>query len=267
MELKPKWSKLDGMVLWLFINKKLNHWKSTKATAEVIYSLAHYLKKTGTLGIREETKVTIGPIEKTFVFEPDEFTGKKNQVVVPGPEIDAKKHSSITLEKKTKGFQLASATWHFSTEKMPAEARGDFLKVNRSFYKREKSGREVTLKPLKDGAKLEVGDELEIQISIKSKHALEYVHLRDPRGAGFEPTSVRSRHKYDLGIRWFEEIRDSGTNFFFETLPVGEYTFKYRVRCAVAGTFKVAPALIQPMYAPEFVAYSAGNELTIVPAQ
>ena len=267
MELKPKWAKLDGMVLWLFINKKLNHWKSTKATAEVVYSLAHYLKATGQLGIREETEVTVGDIKQTFVFEPDEFTGKKNQIVVPGPKIDAEKHSAITFDKKTKGFQLASATWHFSTERMPAEARGDFLKVNRSFYRRVKTGREVTLEPLKDGAKLAVGDELEVQLSIRSKHALEYVHLRDPRGAGFEPTSVRSQHKWDLGIGWYEEIRDSGTNFFFESLPVGEYTFKYRVRCATAGTFKVAPALIQPMYAPEFVAYSAGNELSIEPAK
>ena len=86
---------------------------------------------------------------------------------------------------------------------------------------------------------------------------------RDPRGAGFEPTSFTSRHKWDLGISWYEEIRDSGTNFFFERLPVGEYTFKYRIRAAVAGKFKVAPAMVQPMYAPEFVAYSSGAVLDI----
>ena len=44
---------------------------------------------------------------------------------------------------------------------------------------------------------------------------MEYVHLRDPRGAGFEPESAQSRHRWDLGIYWYEEIRDSGTNFFF----------------------------------------------------
>ena len=37
------------------------------------------------------------------------------------------------------------------------------------------------------------------------------------------------------------------------------------VRAAVAGTFRVAPALIQPLYAPELVAYSAGSVLTIAP--
>jgi uncharacterized protein YfaS (alpha-2-macroglobulin family) len=93
---------------------------------------------------------------------------------------------------------------------------------------------------------------------------MEYVHLRDPRGAGFEPTSNVSRHRWDLGIYWYEEIRDSGTNFFFERLPQGQYTFKYRVRAAIAGTFKLAPAIIQPLYAPELVAYSAGRVVEVV---
>lgn len=263
MEIEPKWSKMDGLVLWLFINKKLNHWKSTRATAEVIYSLAHYLKKTGTLGIREETEVLIGERKTDFVFEPDEFSGKKNQIVVKGPDIKPKQDSTITIHNKTKGFQLASATWHFSTEKMPAEAHGDFLKVTRTFYKREKAGREATLTPLAEGTPINVGDEVEVHLSLRSKHALEYVHLRDPRGAGFEPVSLRSQHKYDLGVRWFEEVRDSATNFFFEALPKGEYTFKYRLRAATAGTFKVGPATIQPMYAPEFTAYSAGHVLGV----
>jgi uncharacterized protein YfaS (alpha-2-macroglobulin family) len=92
---------------------------------------------------------------------------------------------------------------------------------------------------------------------------MEYVHLRDPRAAGFEPSSNLSRHKWDWGMSWYEEIRDSGTNFFFERLPQGEYTFKYRIRAATTGVFKIAPATVQPMYAPEFSAYSSGASITI----
>jgi uncharacterized protein YfaS (alpha-2-macroglobulin family) len=58
-------------------------------------------------------------------------------------------------------------------------------------------------------------------------------------------------------------VRDSGANFFFEHLPVGQYTFKYRVRATTAGTFRVGPATLQSMYAPEFSAYSAGHVLKI----
>ena len=65
------------------------------------------------------------------------------------------------------------------------------------------------------------------------------------------------------GSRTVSETRDSGSNFFFEHLPVGEYTFKYRLRANLAGTFRVGPATVQSVYAPEFNAYSAGNVVTI----
>jgi hypothetical protein len=263
MELIPDDPKLDGLVEWLFLNKKMNHWKSTRATAEVIYSLAHYLKETGQLGIREDATVTVGNQKTSFVFEPDKYTGKKNQIVIAGDRIDPRTTSTITIEKTSRGHMFASATWHFSTETLPEEERGDYLKLSRSYFKRVHDGKEYTLQPLKESASLQPGDEVEVHLSLESKHPMEYVHLRDPRGAGFEPSSNLSKYKWDLGISWYEEIRDSGTNFFFERLPQGEYTFKYRIRAATAGTFKVAPATVQPMYAPEFTAYSAGAQLQI----
>jgi len=35
------------------------------------------------------------------------------------------------------------------------------------------------------------------------------------------------------------------------------------LRVAMAGRFKVAPAVLQSMYAPEFTAYSSGVELRV----
>jgi uncharacterized protein YfaS (alpha-2-macroglobulin family) len=52
-------------------------------------------------------------------------------------------------------------------------------------------------------------------------------------------------------------------NFFFESLPAGEYTLKHRVRANMAGTFKAGPATLQSMYAPEHTAYSAGKEIRV----
>jgi uncharacterized protein YfaS (alpha-2-macroglobulin family) len=262
-ELEPQDVRRHGLVQWILLDKKLNHWKSTRATAEVVYSLVHYLKQEGALGIREDAKVVIGPQTVSFTFEPDVYTGKKNQVVVPGDKVDPKTMSTIVVEKESKGTVFASATWSFATEKLPAEERGDFFSVSRRYFRRETKGRETTLVPLAEGAQIAVGDELQVQLSLRSKHAAEYVHLRDPRGAGFEPENPVSKYRWDLGIGFYEEFRDSGTNFFFEQLPVGEYTFKYRVRAATAGIFRVGPATVQSMYAPEFHAYSAGNELRV----
>ncbi|MFN8790485.1 MAG: alpha-2-macroglobulin family protein [Bdellovibrionales bacterium] len=262
-ELRPEDPKLSGLVQWIFLNKKLNHWKSTKATSEVIYSLAHYLGKTQALGGKEEIRVQIGDQEKkSFTFQPDKYTGRKNQIVVPGSDVKPSS-SKILVEKTTPGMAFASATWHYATDLLPTEDRGDLFQVSRKYFKRVLAGTQWTLRPLTEGETLRIGDQIEIQLSIRSKQAAQYVHLRDPRGAGFEPENPVSGHRWDFGIGWFEEIRDSGTNFFFAQLPAGEYTLKYRLRANMAGTYRVGAATLQSMYAPEFNAFSAAHILKV----
>ena len=262
MELEPKDTRSEGLVQWLFLNKKLNHWKSTRATAEVIYSVAYFLKTTGALGVRESVLVDACHTQTTLTFEPDKYTGKKNQVVIPGDKVGPD-GATVRVRKDGKGMAFASATWHFSTERMPEKGEGDLFGVERSYFRRLKRGDEVVLKPLADGEPLAVGDEIEVQLSIRARHPAEYVHLRDPRPSGCEPVTLMSGTKWDLGLIRYEEIRDSGTNFFMEGLPQGEYTLKHRMRCAMAGVFKASPATLQSMYAPEFSAYSAGHLVTI----
>ncbi len=262
-ELLPDDARRHGLVQWLLLNKKLNHWSSTRATAEVIYALVHYMEAEGALGARETVDVTIGPRAKTFVFEPDAYTGARNRVIVPGDELDPATMATVTVEKEGKGTAFASATWHFSTEKMPEAARGDLFAVERAYFRRHNDGDEWVLTPLAPGDRVAVGDQVEVQLSVSAKHAAEFVHLRDPRGAGFEPESTSSGHRWDQGLSYYEEIRDSGANFFFSWLPAGQYTLRYRLRAAMAGEFKAGPAVLQSMYAPEFTAYSAGRALGI----
>jgi uncharacterized protein YfaS (alpha-2-macroglobulin family) len=279
-ELTPDDSRRHGLVQWLLLNKKLNHWKSTRATAEVLYAMVHYLEREGALGVREEIDISIGPRAWRMSFDPDEVEprivergetapgeprgalGKPNQIVIPGDQVGVEM-ASIVVEKSTPSFLFASATWHFSTDRLPEAAEGDLFQVRRRFFRRIHDGNEWVLQPIAEGARIEVGESLEVQLSIRAGHAAEYVHLRDPRGAGFEPETLRSGYKWDLGIGWYEETRDSGANFFFEWLPAGEHTLRYRLRAATGGTFRVGPATLQSMYAPEFTAHSAGHRLSV----
>ncbi len=255
----------EGLVQWLFLNKKLNHWKSTRATAEVIDALVRYLENIKALGIEEIVDVQIGSQKEQMTFKPETVASRKNQIVIAGEKVKPQAMSKITVQKSTPGFAFASVAWHFSTEKLPTAGDSDFFSVTRRYFKRELKGREWTLTPLAEGAKIGVGDQIEVQLSLQTKHEAEYVHLRDPRAAGLEPETQASGYKWDLGLSWYEEVRDSGTNFFFGRLPVGEYTFKYRLRAATAGVFRVSPATVQSMYAPEFNAYSGGQAFTIAP--
>lgn len=260
-ELQPDDPRRAGLVQWLFLEKKLEHWKSTRATAEVVYSLAHYLEREKQLGARQEATVRLDGSETRFVFEPDRYTGGKNQIVVPGEKVSPQS-AEITVATPTKGMMFVSATWHFSTEKLPEAASGDLFRVERRYFRRTR-GAETALEPLSATMRLEPGDEVEVQLSIRAAAAAEYVHLRDPRPAGLEPGVATSGWKYDLGLAYYEEVRDSGENFFFEWLPAGEYTLHYRLRANLAGEFRSGPATLQSMYAPEFTAYSAGETLRV----
>ena len=267
-ELRPGDARADGLVQWLFLNKKLNHWKSTRATAEVIYALVHHLENENQLGQRESAIVHVGVLPgqqrtESYTFEPDSSAARKAQLVVRGNEIDPAVSSTIVVEKETPGFLFASATWHFSTEELPKEERGDLFAVARHYFRRVKTDRDTVLQPLAEGELLHPGDEVEIHLTIRSKAPAEYVHLRDPRPAGLEPGLAVSGYHFDLGLIWYEETRDSGTNFFFENLPQGEYTLQYRLRANLAGTFRTGPATLQSMYAPEFTAYSTGTVVRV----
>ncbi|MBN2054947.1 hypothetical protein JW905_08490 [bacterium] len=263
MEIQPEDEKIDGLVLWLFLNKKMHQWKSTRATAEVLYSLIHYLKAEDALAVRRTATVTLGDRLETMVFAPDDYDEIKQRLVVPGDEVEPAGMSEAVVTCTGQGHMFASMNWHYSTEKLPEEARGDFLQVTREYFLRTLEGDRMLLKPLKDGYALQVGDEVEVHLSITAKHPMEYIHLQDPRGAGFEPVNPTSRYRWDLGISWYEELRDSATNFFFEWLPQGEFPFRYRLRATTAGIFKTAPATIQSMYAPEFSAFSSGTSIRI----
>jgi hypothetical protein len=263
LEVSPEDERMDGLALWLLLNKKLNQWKSTRTTAQVIYTLFHYMRSRELLDADQKIEVSIGPdIEETFMFKHDEYIGR-TWVVVEGDDISGDVLRGAGVSKEGRGRAFASLTWHYSTEEMPDDARGDFLSVQREYFVRQKMGEEVLLLPITDGQEVKVGDQIEVQLSVRSKHPAEYVHLKDPRAAGLEPEHPISRHRWDLGLWWFEEVRDSGTNFFFERLPQGEYTLKYRLRANMSGRFKAGPATLQCLYAPEFSAFSAGSVLEV----
>lgn len=262
MEITPEDPRIEGLITWIFLNKKMNQWKSTRATAEVLYAIVTYLEAHHAMGNRQEAQIAAGPELKTFVFMPDDFDQTTQQLVIEGPSV-VPAMSDVTVSPSGGGQMFASMTWHYSTEEMPQEARGDVLKVTRTFYLRTGEGDEKVLKPIDEGHPIAIGDQVEVQLSISAKNPMEYVHLMDPRAAGFEPEDRLSGHHWDLGLVRYQEIRDSCTNFFFEWLPQGEFTLKYRLRATTAGAFKCNPATLQSMYAPEFAAFSNGRTITI----
>jgi uncharacterized protein YfaS (alpha-2-macroglobulin family) len=263
LEIKPDDPRVDGIALWLLRNKYGNQWKSTKATAEAIAALVAYLHKTDSLEVGGKVKISAPPQSQTFIWQPGEFAGKQRMVL--GANQIRPESGILTFEKSGQGYCFVSTVWQYSTEKVPSQGSSNVLAIERKYYLVTTAGREQKLLPLAATTKIKIGDELEVEMTIQAKTPMEYVHLHDPRPAGFEPEEQLSGYHWDQLLGYYEEIRDSGVNFFFSWLPQGTFTFRYRIRAATAGVFLTGPAVLQSMYAPEFGAHSSGQELVIQP--
>jgi len=263
--ISPKDVRAEGLVQWLFLQKKLSHWRSTRTTAEVLYALVDHMRLQNRMGKTERLEVSVGTQKREFLFEPSNLETGKQQWVFEGKALVPQTMGRIRVAQKTDGFNFASATWHFSTTRLPEKGDGDLFALSRAYFKRVPTGSGFKLIALKEGEALRLGEEVEVQLTLKARAPAEYIHLRDARAAGFEPRSVLSGWKWEKGYACYEEVRDSAQNYFFESLPSGEFRFSYRLVASMAGTFRLGPAVVQSMYAPEFVAYSEGHTLKVIP--
>jgi uncharacterized protein YfaS (alpha-2-macroglobulin family) len=261
LSMKPKDPRIAGMVQWLLFNRKGSEWKSTKASAAAIYSLLDVLKTRGSLDKGDRFTIKWGPDTETAQVEPFDWLAKPLRWLRTGSDITPK-HGSARIKKEGPGLAFASLTWIYTTDQ-PAKASGPgLLELSRRFFLRVKEGDGYRLKPLKAGDTVAVGDQIEVQLKVNTRSQFEYMHLKDPKPAGFEAEELRSGWKWD-GLSRYEEPRDSLTNFFMDWVPHGEYVLRYRLRPTTPGSYRLGAAVLQSMYAPEMSAHSDGFSIQV----
>ena len=133
----------------------------------------------------------------------------------------------------------------------------------KQLYKEVNSPTGPVLTVLAEGAKLKPGDRLKVRIEIRVDRAMEYVHLKDMRAAGFEPTNVLSQYKWQGGLGYYESTKDLATHFFIDYLPKGTFVFEYPLVVSHRGDMSNGITTIQCMYAPEFTSHSMGIRVKV----
>ena len=110
---------------------------------------------------------------------------------------------------------------------------------------------------------VKVGDKVMVKITFENSQDMEFVYLKDLRGACFEPVEQLSRYHWSDGLWYYQSTTDVSMEYFFESLPKGKHTVSYEVYVTKDGSFSAGYAQIQCQYAPEFGAYSNGSRITI----
>ena len=262
ISVQQKLQTIDNLKIWLLKNKQTNRWNTTKSTTEAIYALL--LKGSDWLSITEQVDINLGSnriMPELLNDKPEAATGyfKKSWT---SEQIDSAM-SEVTLTKKDKDIAWGGLYWQYfeDLDKItPAETP---LKLSKSLFKVSNSEAGELLHEVTDGMELNVGDRVRVRIELTADRYMEFLHMKDMRAAGLEPTNVLSEYKWQDGLGYYESTRDASTNFFFNRLPKGVYVFEYDLRANNKGNFSDGITSIQSMYAPEFSSHSEGVRLVV----
>ena len=126
----------------------------------------------------------------------------------------------------------------------------------------------------------QVGDVIQVKLTIVAPNDLHYLVVEDPLPAGCEAldeslktTSVVGQEPAlkpqgalnEWGWWWFSqtEVRDNRVVMFATYLPKGTYEYTYLMRASLAGEFRVIPSTAYQMYFPEVFGRGDGATFTI----
>lgn len=254
---------VEEMKLWLLKQKQTTSWNSPVATADAVYALL--CQGTNLLESRGDVRITLGG-EILETVSPAKTTvpglGYVKETFAQGsPELKAK---SVTVEKRDAGIAWGAVYAQYLSPISDVKQQGGELNVEKKLYvERVSADGSKSLQPVAEGARLSVGDKIVARLTMRLDRAMDFVQLKDQRGACFEPIGALSGYRWNNGFGYYAEVEDAAANFFFDHLGKGVYILEHSYRIARGGTYETGLATIQCAYAPEYASHSAGGTIVI----
>lgn len=260
-EISPRESELTAMKQWLLMQKEGNSWSNTKATAEAVYALL--LGAPANLLQPATTVITVGgeEITATEVARAEAGTGYLQRVW--DPEEMSPRLADIEVHTDGTHPTFGAAYWQYLEVPDKVEAAGSGLSVRRTLYHQPAAGDGKTAAPVTADNPIRLGERITVKIVVTSDRDLEYVQVKDPRAAAFEPINIHERNGWQGGVWWVESPRDANNSFFFSRFPQGTIVLEYDVFAVQSGDFSAGATTVECMYAPEWRAQGAGMRVTV----
>ncbi|MBK6329491.1 MAG: alpha-2-macroglobulin [Bacteroidetes bacterium] len=260
--------EVDELKIWLLKNKQTQHWKTSKATADAVYALL--LNGTYWLSTQPDVSIQLG--NKTILSKEQKQEAGTGyfKMSIPQDEINAgmgKIHVDVknnaSVGKDIGGTTWGAVYWQYFEQLDKIESHETPLSLKKQLFKISLTDKGEVLTPITENSPLNIGDKVKVRIELRVDRAMEYVHMKDMRGACFEPINVLSNYKYQGGLGYYEATKDASTNFFFSWLNKGTYVFEYPMFVTNQGDYSNGIATIQCMYAPEYSSHSEGIRVIV----
>ena len=254
-EIDPRTEEIDAMRLWFLTQKQTNKWDNNRHTAEAIFSL---ISGRGEWLTDDSVSVAINgqPIDLEGAEAGTRFVMR----TFGSGEISEK--GTVTVENRTSHLVWGGFFTQYLVPIDDVRATNDAISMKRElFVERDVNGKRHYV-PVSQ-SDIKVGDKVKTIIIVESNQDLEFVYLKDLRGACFEPIEQVSTYAFSDGLSYYKCIDDVATEFFFDKVPRGRYEFSHESFATKEGNFSGGYAVIQCQYSPEFGAYSNAGRVKV----
>lgn len=248
---------IENMKIWLVTQKEVNSWGSSRGTAEVIFTILNSGKSwTGA----ESDKATIVWGGKELTPQTQATGYVKSTLKQEG--ID-KNLATVTVTKPGPGIVQGGLFWQYYEDLDKIKSSENYISVTKELYKKVKTVNGEELQKTSPETPLKVGDKVTVRMILNTDRAMEFIHIKDMRAAGFEPVDVLSGYQWKNNLGYYQSTKDASTNFYIQYMPKGKYVFEYDVVANASGKFSNGITTMQNYYAPQMNAHTKGSNVTI----
>jgi hypothetical protein len=265
---RPASPLLPKAALWLMNERSGSHWSTTQETSYAILALADYIQVSGELAPNYDFELYLnadllysGSIGTANALEP------LPEIIVPLDDLaDGANH--VRIVKNGAGmlyYALTLRVSHLSDGFVAVQPAGSGLSVTRTYQLADGGARTLD--------SFQVGDLVEVHLSVEASDDAWYVIIDDPLPAGLEALNERlniTSHAAGGDLpTWSEygynrkDVHDERVTLFVTFLSSGRHEYDYLARATTAGEFSALPTEVYLMYEPETWARSASQRLHI----
>lgn len=257
-KLKPNDQKfIEDMKIWLITQKEVNSWGSSRGTSEVIFTILNSGKSWTT---SESDKATI--IWGGKELKPEtQATGYVKSTVKT--DVLDKNLATVTITKPGAGIVQGGLFWQYYENLDKIKSSENYISITKELYKKIKTVNGEELQKISPQTPLKIGDKITVRMILNTDRAMEFIHIKDMRAAGFEPLNVLSGYQWKNSLGYYQSTKDASTNFYIESMPKGKYVFEYDYVANASGKFSNGITTIQNYYAPQMNAHTKGINVEI----
>jgi uncharacterized protein YfaS (alpha-2-macroglobulin family) len=273
IRIEPTNDLIPNIVRYLVAQRTADAWETTQETAWVVMALTDYMVATDDINPAYNWGLTVSGQAAAGERVTPDMNNDSVQLMLGEDDLLADEPTVLTFTRdEGTGSLYYRAFLRASLPVASVRARDNGIIISRRYVL---NGETV------DGA--QVGDTVQVRLSIIAPTDLHYVLIQDPIPAGTDAIdpSLRISQQlemqtgmadergdlYNWGYGWWlfdnAAFRDDRVEIAIDYLPAGTYEYVYNIRAGLAGTYQVIPPTAQEFYFPDVYGRGDGSTFTI----